>query len=78
MSPGRKRSVTRTSNAVTPPPLPSGFPSIVPQSGLVWHLNEFFLFFEKQQKSDPAQAAAEEEGRDEVSLPPVEVLWQSL
>ncbi len=37
-----------------------------------------FLFFEKQQKSDLAQAAAEEEGRDEVSLPPVEILWSSL
>jgi hypothetical protein len=35
-------------------------------------------FFEKQQRSDPAQAAAEEEGRDEVCLPPVEILWSSL
>ena len=67
----------RTSNAVTPPP--TGFHSIVPQSGLVWHLNDKEIFFlEKLQRSDLDQAAAKEEGRDEVSLPPVEVLWQSL
>jgi hypothetical protein len=35
-------------------------------------------FFEKEQQSDLAQAAAEEEGRDEVSLPPVEILWSSI
>jgi hypothetical protein len=48
MSPGRRRSVTRTSNAVTPPP--TGFHSIVPQSGLVWHLNDKEIFFSKNYK----------------------------